>query len=126
MISPVITKGAPIALKGVYSQAIIANNMVFCSGQIPADVSGNVIEGDIQAHTKQCISNLKAVLEAAGSSIDKVVKVNVFLSDMGNFSAMNEIYSKMFAEPKPARTCVAVRTLPKDVDIEIEATAVLD
>lgn len=117
----ILTSNAPPPLKGVLSQALVVNGFVYCSGQIPADpVTNEVIEGDIAAHSKQVLKNLSAVLEAAGSSISKVVKVNVFLSDMGNFAAMNEVYSSTFPDPKPARTCVAVKTLPKNVDVEME------
>jgi len=87
--------------------------------------SGKLIDGDIQAHTHQCIKNLSAILEASGSSINDVVKVNVFLSDMANFAKMNEIYSQYWGDIKPCRTCVAVKQLPLDTDVEIECTAVL-
>ncbi|KAI1848590.1 hypothetical protein JX265_011556 [Neoarthrinium moseri] len=120
----VVTDKAPKALPGIYSQAIKANGFVFVSGAVPMDpVTMEIIEGDIQAHTHQCIRNLTAILEAAGSDITKVVKVNVFLSDMDNFAAMNEIYSTYWGETKPCRTCVAVKTLPLNVDVEIECTA---
>ncbi|ODQ50245.1 YjgF-like protein [Saitoella complicata NRRL Y-17804] len=117
------TANAPPAVQGVYSQATKANGMIFCSGQIPMNPAGEMVEGDIQVHTRQCINNLKAVLESAGSSLEKIVKVNVFLASMDDFAKMNEIYSEMFAEPKPARSCVAVKTLPKNVDVEIECIA---
>ncbi|KAL7905608.1 Endoribonuclease L-PSP/chorismate mutase-like protein [Trichoderma velutinum] len=123
---PVLTTNAPKPLPGIYSQAIKANGLVFVSGAVPMDpVTNELIPGDIQAHTHQCIKNLAAILEAAGSSIEKVVKVNVFLADMGDFAKMNEVYSTYWGDVKPCRTCVAVKTLPLNTDVEIECTAVL-
>jgi len=116
----VFTKDAPPPRAGVNCQAMVAGGLVFCSGNLPADLSGKIIDGDIQAHTHQCIKNLAAVLEAAGSSINDVVKVNVFLADMGDFDKMNSVYTQYWGDEKPARTCVAVKTLPKNADIEIE------
>ncbi|KAF3069815.1 L-PSP endoribonuclease family protein Brt1 [Daldinia loculata] len=122
--TPVLTDKAPKPLAGIYSQAIKANGFVFVSGAVPMDAAtGKIVDGDIQAHTHQCIKNLGAILEASGSDLNKVVKVNVFLSDMDNFAAMNEIYSQYWGEVKPCRTCVAVKTLPLNVDVEIECTA---
>ncbi|KAI1500173.1 endoribonuclease L-PSP [Biscogniauxia marginata] len=122
--TPVITEKAPKALPGIYSQAIKANGFVFVSGAVPMDpVTMEIIKGDVQAHTHQCIKNLTAILEAAGSDITKVVKVNVFLANMDDFAAMNEIYSQYWGDVKPCRTCVAVKTLPLNVDVEIECTA---
>ncbi|ROW18018.1 hypothetical protein VPNG_00378 [Cytospora leucostoma] len=95
---------------------------IYCSGQIPCDAQGNLIDGTIQQKTAACINNIKAVLTAAGSDIPKVVKVNIFLADMGDFANMNEEYAKWFTH-KPARSCVAVKTLPKNVDVEIECIA---
>ncbi|KAK1757516.1 Endoribonuclease L-PSP-domain-containing protein [Echria macrotheca] len=119
--TPVFTKkAAPPA--GPYSQAIKTPGAIYCSGQIPCDAEGNLVDGTIQEKTKACISNLKAVLEAADSGIEKVVKVNVFLTDMANFANMNEEYAKWFTH-KPARSCVAVKQLPKGVDVEIECIA---
>ncbi|KAL2835862.1 putative L-PSP endoribonuclease family protein Brt1 [Aspergillus pseudoustus] len=124
--SPVLTSKAPKPLPGIYSQAIKAGDFVFVSGAVPMDpVSMKIIDGDIQAHTHQCIKNLGAILEEAGSSLDKVVKVNVFLSDMDNFAKMNEVYFLYWGDVKPCRTCVAVKTLPLNVDVEIECTALL-
>ncbi|KAK7894690.1 hypothetical protein LTR67_005429 [Exophiala xenobiotica] len=121
-LTPVFTKDAcPPA--GPYSQAIKAAAQVFCAGQIPADSTGKLVEGSIAEKTEQCIKNLKAILTEAGSGIPKVVKVGVFLSDMKHFAEMNGEYEKWFTH-KPARTCVAVRELPKGVDVEIEAIAV--
>ncbi|KAJ4424753.1 hypothetical protein N0V82_000472 [Gnomoniopsis sp. IMI 355080] len=117
----IFTKDAPAAL-GPYSQAIKTPSAIYCSGQIPLDAEGNFVQGTIQEKTGACIKNLKAVLAAAGSGIEKVVKVNIFLADMDHFAAMNEEYAKWFTH-KPARSCVAVKTLPKNVDVEIECIA---
>ncbi|KAI0593885.1 Endoribonuclease L-PSP-domain-containing protein [Biscogniauxia sp. FL1348] len=120
-MTPVFSKdAAPPA--GPYSQAIKTPSAIYCSGQIPCDASGNLIEGTIGEKTAACINNLKAVLLAAGTSIQKVVKVNVFLTDMSLFAGMNEEYAKWFVH-KPARSCVAVKQLPKGVDVEIECIA---
>ncbi|VUC29957.1 unnamed protein product [Clonostachys rosea] len=122
----VLTTKAPPPLPGIYSQAIIANGFVYCSGAVPMDAeTGKIIDGDIQAHTHQCIKNLSAILEAAGTNLDKVVKVNVFLSNMDDFAKMNEVYSTYWGDIKPCRTCVAVKTLPLNTDVEIECTAVV-
>ncbi|KAJ3481187.1 hypothetical protein NLG97_g7887 [Lecanicillium saksenae] len=122
----VLTDKAPKPLPGIYSQAIKANGMVFVSGAVPMDPETmQLIPGDIQAHTHQCIKNLKAILEAAGTTLEKVVKVNVFLASMDDFAKMNEIYMTYWGDVKPCRTCVAVKTLPLNTDVEIECTAVL-
>ncbi|KAG0638671.1 Endoribonuclease L-PSP/chorismate mutase-like protein [Tuber brumale] len=119
---PVLTHdAAPPA--GPYSQAIKANGLVFVSGQIPADKSGNVIDGSIEECTEAVFVNLAAVLKASNSSFDKVLKTTVFLSDMANFARMNSVYEKHFSGHKPARSCVAVRELPKRVHVEIELVA---
>ncbi|KAL2786154.1 Endoribonuclease L-PSP/chorismate mutase-like protein [Aspergillus keveii] len=124
--TPVLTSKAPKPLSGIYSQAIKAGDFVFVSGAVPMDPSTmEIIEGDIQDHTHQCIKNLGGILEEAGSNLDKVVKVNVFLSNMDDFAKMNEVYKMYWGDVKPCRTCVAVKTLPLDVDIEIECTALL-
>ncbi|KAK1762692.1 putative L-PSP endoribonuclease family protein [Phialemonium atrogriseum] len=124
--SAVLTKNAPPPLAGILSQAIIANGMVYCSGATGVDpVTRQLVEGDVKARTHQCIKNLKAVLEGARSSIDKVVKVNVYLADMGDFAEMNSVYSQYWGDVKPSRTCVAVKTLPLNTDVEIECIAVL-
>ncbi|QKX55005.1 uncharacterized protein TRUGW13939_02095 [Talaromyces rugulosus] len=108
---------------GPYSHAIKANGLIFASGSIPCDAAGNILtEGTIQEKTALAIQNAAAVLAAAGSSISKVVKVTVFLTDMANFAAMNEEYAKHFTH-KPARSCVAVYQLPKGVPVEVEVTA---
>ena len=121
----VSTDKAPQAV-GPYSQAISSGPLVFVSGQIPFDpATGNVIEGDIKAKTKRVLINVREVLTAAGSSMDEVVKVTVFLTDMNNFADMNQVYAEFFGENPPARSCVEVSRLPKDVNVEIEAIALV-
>jgi 2-iminobutanoate/2-iminopropanoate deaminase len=118
------TEKAPKAI-GPYSQAIEANGFVFASGQIAIDPStGELNTGSIEEQTRLVLNNLQAVLEAAGSSFDKVVKCTVFLHDMNDFSRMNAVYGEFFKPPYPARAAVQVTRLPKDVKIEIEAMAV--
>jgi 2-iminobutanoate/2-iminopropanoate deaminase len=117
------TDKAPGAI-GPYSQAVTVDGWAFCSGQIPLDPStGELVDGDVAAQTDQVLRNLTAVLEAAGGSLSSVVKTTVFLADMADFGAMNEVYARHFGEHRPARAAVAVRTLPKNVDVEIEAIA---
>ncbi|MBR6734506.1 MAG: RidA family protein [Kiritimatiellae bacterium] len=117
------TENAPKAL-GPYSQAIKAGGFVWCSGQIPIDPAVNAVTATtIEAQTRQAITNLRNVLEAAGSGLDKVVKTTVFISDMNNFAALNAVYAELFGDTKPARSCVEVARLPKDVMVEIEAVA---
>ncbi|KAH6702960.1 Endoribonuclease L-PSP/chorismate mutase-like protein [Leptodontidium sp. MPI-SDFR-AT-0119] len=120
----VVTDKAPPPLP-FFSQAIKCNGMVYCSGSIGMDpISMKLVEGSIELRTEQALANLTAVLEAAGSSIDNVVKVNVFLTDIKDFAAMNGVYAKVFnKDPKPVRTCVAVHQLPLGTDVEIELTA---
>ncbi len=119
------TDQAPAAV-GPYSQAIIAGEFVFTAGQIPMDpATGRLVEGDIQEQTRQVLSNVKAVLQAAGSSLDKVVKVSVFLQDMGDFKAMNEVYSEFFVKEPPARSAIQAAALPLGVGVEIEAIALI-
>ncbi len=116
---------APKAL-GPYSQGIVANGFVFASGQIAIDPkSGELNTGSIQEQTRLVLSNLKAVLEAGGSSLDKAVKCTVFLQDLNDYSEMNTIYGEFFKAPYPARAAVQVARLPKDVKVEIEAIAVI-
>ena len=116
---------APAAL-GPYSQAIKAGNTVYCSGQIPINPATNAIEAvTIEDQTRQAITNLKNVLEAAGSSLQNVVKTTVFIKDMNDFAALNGVYAELFAPNKPARSCVEVARLPKDVKVEIECIATL-
>ena len=118
----VYTKNAPDAI-GPYSQAIKAGNLVFTSGQIPIDpATGNIEAVTIEAQTEQVCKNIQAVLKAAGTSLDKVVKTVCFLSDMGDFAAFNSVYAKYFTG-KPARSCVAVKTLPKNVLVEVDTIA---
>lgn len=117
------TDDAPAAI-GPYSQAIKANGFVFCSGQIPLDpASGELVYGTIEEETRQVMDNLSAVLKAAGSSFDKVVKTTIFLADMEDYGRVNAVYAEYFGEKPPARAAVAVATLPKEVRVEIEATA---
>jgi len=120
----VSTDKAPGAI-GPYSQAIKVNGMVFCSGQIPIDPkTGSFVSDDIAEQTEQVLKNLDAVLESAGSGLDRVVKTTVFLSDMEDFAAMNEIYSKYFDANKPARATVQAARLPRDAKVEIDCVAV--
>jgi len=120
------TNKAPGAI-GPYSQGIRVGNMVFTSGQLPVDPStGEFAEGGIEAQTRQSLTNVQAVLEAAGLTMSNVVKTTVFLSDMNDFAAMNGVYAEFFSEPYPARSAVAVKTLPKGAMVEIEAVASAD
>ncbi len=118
----VATKHAPQAI-GPYSQAIEANGMIFTSGQIGLEPNGEMAGNGIISQTNQVLENLKAVLEAAGSSLDKVVKTTIFLADMDDFVAVNEIYEEYFGLHKPARSTVAVKTLPKNALVEIDCIA---
>ncbi len=121
----VSTKNAPAAI-GPYSQGTIVNGFVFCSGQIPVNPkTGELVTGSITEQTRQSLSNVKGVIEAAGSSMNKVAKVTVFLKDMNDFAEMNAENAKCFSEPFPARAAVEVARLPKDVGVEIEAIAEL-
>ncbi len=118
----VFTEKAPAAI-GPYCQAMKTGSLLYTSGQIPIDpATGNVEAQDITGQTEQVMQNLKAVLEAAGTSFDKAVKTLCFLTDMGNFAAFNEVYAKYFTS-KPARSCVAVSALPKGVLVEVEVIA---
>lgn len=117
------TKKAPAAV-GPYSQGIITGNLVFTSGQLPIiPESGELISDDIEKATERSLENVKEILEEAGTSLDKTIKVNIFLKNMADFGKVNEIYSKYFKENKPARSCVEVSNLPKNGIIEIEAIA---
>ncbi|HWO94945.1 MAG TPA: RidA family protein [Bacillus sp. (in: firmicutes)] len=118
------TKSAPQAI-GPYSQGIIVNNMFYSSGQIPLRADGTLVEGGIQEQTEQVFENLKAVLEAAGASLSTVVKATVFIKDMNDFAQLNEVYGNYFGDHKPARSCVEVARLPKDVLVEIEVVALV-
>ncbi|MCX7746096.1 MAG: RidA family protein [Clostridia bacterium] len=119
------TDKAPAAI-GPYSQAVKFGEMLFTSGQIPINPStGELVTGGIEAQTRQVLENLKGVLEAAGTHLKNVVKTTVFIKDMNDFVTINKIYSEFFSSPYPARSCVEVARLPKDVAIEIEAIAIL-
>ena len=120
------TNKAPLAI-GPYSQAIVTGNLVFASGQIAINPETNeVAEGGIEAQTRQVLTNITNLLEAAGTSICKVVKTTVFMADMADFATVNSIYAEYFTEPYPARSAVAVKSLPKGVLIEIEVIAEKD
>ena len=119
------TEKAPKAI-GPYSQAIKVGNLVFASGQVPiVPATGEFVEGGIKEQTRQSLTNAKAILEEAGTSLSKVVKTTVYLSDMANFAAMNEVYAEFFTQPYPARSAVAVKTLPKNALGEVECIAEL-
>ena len=119
------TDNAPKAI-GPYEQAIKANGFIYTAGQIPIDPkTGNFVEGGIAAQTRQVLENLKAVLEAGGSSLDRVVKATVFLKNMADFAAMNEVYTQYLGSAKPARSTVAVAELPRGALIEIDLVAVV-
>ena len=123
VIETIATENAPKAL-GPYSQALKAGGFIYCSGQIPINPATNTIEAvTIEDQTRQAITNLKNVLEKAGSSLANVVKTTVFIKDMNDFAALNGVYAEMFGETKPARSCVEVARLPKDVKVEIECIA---
>lgn len=125
MKQQVQTENAPAAI-GPYSQAIKAGGFVFASGQIPTDPqTGQFVAGGISEQTEQVLKNLAAVLEAAGSSLDRVVKTTVFLADMQEFAGMNEVYARFFSTPPPARATVAAAGLPRDARVEIEAVALV-
>ena len=123
MKKQIATTAAPAAI-GPYSQAIDMGNLVFISGQIPVNPATGEIPEGIKAQTAQSIANIKAILAEAGLTIDNVVKTTVFLADMADFTAMNEVYAESFTAPFPARSAVAVRELPKQVLVEIETIAV--
>ena len=118
----IATDKAPAAI-GPYSQAVEVNGLVYTSGVIPVDpATGNIPEGSV-AQARQAFANMKHLVEAAGSSMDKVIKTTVFIKEMNDFAAINEVYAKYFPEPYPARSCVEVARLPKDVMLEIEVIA---
>ena len=120
------TKKAPAAI-GPYSQAIRIGNLVYTSGQIPIDpTTGTFVEGGIKEQTRQSLTNVKAILEEAGLSMTNVVKTTVFMADMNDFANMNAVYAEFFSEPYPARSAVAVKTLPKGALVEIEVVATTD
>ena len=119
------TENAPAAI-GPYSQAVKAGNLLFVSGQVPfVPETMEIVEGDVKAQTAQSLKNLQAILKEAGADFSNVVKTTVFIQDMNEFAQINEVYAEYFGENKPARACVEVARLPKDVKVEIELIAVL-
>lgn len=116
------TNKAPAAI-GPYSQAIKANGLIYTSGQIPLTPEGEIVEGDIKVQTRQVLENLKAVLEAAESGLDQVIKVTIYLENMDDFAVVNVLYAEAFGDHKPVRSTVAVKTLPKNVAVEMDAIA---
>ncbi|TGQ27000.1 RidA family protein, partial [Mesorhizobium sp. M4B.F.Ca.ET.214.01.1.1] len=108
---------------GPYSHATVINGLVFTSGQIPLNLDGEIVSDDVKAQTKQVLENVKVVLNEAGSNIDSVIKATIFIADMNEFQNINEVYGEYFAEHQPARSCVEVARLPKDVKVEIEVIA---
>lgn len=119
------TKNAPGAV-GAYSQGIVSNGFVYSSGQLPlVPETGELISDDVKKATRQSLENVKAIIEAGGSSVEKIVKVNIFLDDVNDFAAVNEAYAEFFGDHKPARSCVEVGKLPKNGLLEIEAIAEL-
>ncbi len=122
-MKPIVTSAAPAAI-GPYSQAIEVNGFVYASGQLPIDpATGAFPEGGVQEQTRQSLLNVKSILEEAGLTLANVVKTTVYLADMGDFAAMNEIYSQFFSQPFPARSAVAVKALPKGALVEVEVIA---
>lgn len=122
-MKPIVTSAAPAAI-GPYSQAIEVNGFVYASGQLPIDpATGAFPEGGVQEQARQSLLNVKAILEEAGLTLANVVKTTVYLADMGDFAAMNEIYSQFFSQPFPARSAVAVKALPKGALVEVEVIA---
>ena len=122
-MKPIVTSAAPAAI-GPYSQAIEVNGFVYASGQLPIDpATGAFPEGGVQEQTRQSLLNVKAILEEAGLTLANVVKTTVYLADMGDFAAMNEIYSQFFSQPLPSRSAVAVKELPKGALVEVEVIA---
>lgn len=120
------TSDAPAAI-GPYVQAIRAGNLLFCSGQIPLDpVSGELIDGDAAAQTQRCLTSLEAVAQAAGGSVKDAVKCTIYLTDLGDFAGVNEVYAAFMGDPAPARVTVEVSALPKGADVEIDAIIALD
>ena len=123
MRNALATAGAPAAI-GPYSQAIVAGQLLFCSGQIPLDpVTGQMVEGDVAAQTRRVLENVRAILVAANATFDDVVKTTVFLADMSDFAAMNAVYAEYFSAPAPARSTVQAARLPRDARVEIEVIA---
>ena len=119
------TPKSPAAI-GPYSQAIKTGNLIFTSGQIPFTAEGKLVSADVKEQTLQSLQNLKNILEKAETGMDNIIKCTVFISDMDQFAQVNEVYQQFFNEPYPARSCVEVARLPKDVKVEIEAIALAD
>ena len=120
---PVDTTAAPAAI-GPYSQAIVSGGLVFCSGQVALDpTTGQLVEGDAQAQTERALENLRAVLEAAGSDLARVVRTTLYLVDMADFARVNEVYARFFSADPPARSTVEVRALPRGARVEVDAIA---
>jgi 2-iminobutanoate/2-iminopropanoate deaminase len=120
-LRPVSTSDAPSAI-GPYSQGIAAGGLLFVSGQLPLDpATGNFVEGEIEERAHQCLKNIAAIARAAGASLDRTAKVTVFLTDLGHFARVNQVYAQYFKSVLPARSAVQVAALPKNADIEIEA-----
>jgi 2-iminobutanoate/2-iminopropanoate deaminase len=124
LMKVVQTNQAPAAI-GPYSQGIVVNNLFYSSGQIPLTSTGEMIQGDVKEQTRQVFKNLQAVLAEAGASLETVVKATVFIKDMDDFGAINEVYGEYFSVHKPARSCVEVARLPKDALVEIEVIALV-
>ncbi|KAJ5326488.1 YjgF/Yer057p/UK114 family [Penicillium brevicompactum] len=123
--TPVRTERAPLP-PPFLSQGLVVGDVVYCSGQVGADpTTGKLVEGSIQNRTRQILRNLNAVLEAGGSSLHDAIKVNIFLTDMADFPAVNEVYATFFSDPKPVRTCVSVKSLPLGTDVEIECSGLV-
>ena len=121
----IITDKAPAAI-GPYSQAVVAGGLLFCSGQIPLDpVSGELVSGTVEQETGRVMENLRGVLEAAGTDFDHLVKITIYLTDMADFAAVNQVYGQYFSAIKPARATVAVAALPRGARVEIEAVAIV-
>lgn len=123
MIKKISTDKAPAAI-GPYSQALDTGNMLFISGQIPIDPATGVMADTVEEQAKQVLTNIKNILAEAGLTMNDVVKTSVFLSDLGDFAAVNEVYASFFSEPYPARSCVQVAAIPKGAKVEIETIAV--
>jgi 2-iminobutanoate/2-iminopropanoate deaminase len=124
-LRPIATPDAPAAI-GPYSQAIVAGGLVFTAGQVALDPrTMELVAGDVKAQTERVFANLAAVLQAADTGLDRVVKATVFLADMADFAAMNEVYAQAFGNHRPARSTVAVRTLPKNAKVEIDLVALV-
>lgn len=121
----VMTNAAPAAI-GPYSQAILAGGLVFTAGQVGLDPASGELASGVAAQTDRALRNLSAILDAAGTSLERVVKTTIFLADMADFAAVNEVYASHFSTPYPARSTVAVKTLPKEALVEIEAVALVE